>query len=467
MREIFFQIHDFSGTAEELFSLFADQPHAFLLESRLWANERGRFSFIGFDPFDIVRSSGRTSLDRLKKHFEPYDRSVKTAPVPFAGGIVGYLGYDLGLYLENILIPNKDNFSLPDCVFGFYDGIFAIDHFASKLYILAAGLPEKEAETARRHAKAKIKDLDRLLKKRSLFSKSYNPCKTLKEKEDTHNIHLESNFTKGEYQKAIRKALNYIAQGEIYQVNLSQRFLFKRRSDCFVEGWKLYQQLNAIAPSHFSAYFNAGDFQIISHSPEEFLRLREKKLFTFPMKGTRPRGENIIGDETMKKDLLNSPKEKAELLMVTDLERNDLGKICDYGSVKVHAMRLLEQYATVFQTISIVEGNVRKEKDAFDVLKACFPSGSVTGCPKIRAMEIISQIEKTRRGPYTGSFGYIGFDGSMDFNILIRTFVHKEDWISFHVGGGIVSDSVAEQEYEETLVKAKALKQALIHTACR
>jgi para-aminobenzoate synthetase component 1 len=211
----------------------------------------------------------------------------------------------------------------------------------------------------------------------------------------------------------------------------------------------------------FSAYQDCGDFQLLSSSPERFLQLKGRTVITRPMKGTRPRGADRLRDRQLKKELLESAKDKAELLMIIDLERNDLGRVCSYDSIKVRRLRQLESYATVFQTTATIAGRLHKGKDRIDLLRACFPGGSITGCPKIRAMEIIRELEPQPRGVYTGCLGYLSFSGEMDFNILIRTILKKGRRLCFGVGGGIVADSVPEEEYRETLVKAKAMAQAI------
>jgi len=224
---------------------------------------------------------------------------------------------------------------------------------------------------------------------------------------------------------------------------------------------ELYSSLRNVNPAPFSAYLDFGDFKILSSSPERFLTLRGSFVSTRPMKGTRPRSINLIEDKRLKEELLNSQKDKAELIMIVDLERNDLGRVCEYGSIKVTNLRNLEEYSKVFQTTAKVEGILHKDKDRIDLIKACFPGGSITGCPKIRAMEIIEELEPTKRNIYTGSLGYLSFSGDMDLNILIRTILLKGNKIYFQAGGGIVYDSDPEEEYQETLDKARALLETI------
>jgi para-aminobenzoate synthetase component 1 len=261
--------------------------------------------------------------------------------------------------------------------------------------------------------------------------------------------------------KAVRQALEHIHRGDIYQINLSHRIQAQWLKGRVPDPAAIYQHLRQTFPSEFGACFHDGKQAILSASPERFLKLHKGIVQVKPMKGTRPRGKNAQGDKKLKHELLKSPKEIAELLMVTDLERNDLGRVCDYGSVKVSAMRTIETYASVFQATSTVEGRLRQDCDQFDLLKATFPSGSVTGCPKIEAMKIIDKLETCARGLYTGALGYISFSGSMDFNVMIRTMFLNQKNIAFHVGGGIVADSKPQAEWEETWVKAKPMIEAL------
>jgi para-aminobenzoate synthetase component 1 len=377
--------------------------------------------------------------------------------------MVGYFGYDFGLHLEKIPLQAEDDLKLPDCFFGLYDCILTIDHYERKLHICSSGLPEKNAALRARRAAERLKEIEKRLSE-NLAGKPMLVPGSLPDGPTSLDLDrfLESNFTPGSYRSAVEQALGHIARGDIYQVNLSQRFVFDPKD--MAGPWKpldLYRRLRHLSPANFSGLMNCGDSWILSSSPERFLRLSGRTLETRPMKGTRPRGITPQEDRKLRNELLKSPKEIAELLMITDLERNDLGRVCRYGSVKVREMRTIEEYSTVFQTTSTVEGTIRDDKDALDVIEACFPGGSITGCPKIRAMEIIEALEPVRRGIYTGALGYIDFSGDMDFNIMIRTLLLKNDKIYFHVGGGVVADSDPQKEYEETLVKAKAMGMCL------
>lgn len=268
---------------------------------------------------------------------------------------------------------------------------------------------------------------------------------------------LKLNFSKQEYIRAIKKIIAYIRRGDIYQACLSQRF----ETSWPFHPYALYLKLNKINPAPFSAYMNFKKSKIISSSPELFLRLRDNIIETRPMKGTRPRGKTIAMDLILKNELEKSEKDKAELMMIMDLERNDLGKISIPGSIKVQEMRRIETYPTVFQAISVIKGKPRKDISPVSIIKAAFPGGSISGCPKIRAMEIIEELEPTKRNVYTGAIGYISFHNTMDLNIAIRTMIVKDKTVYFQTGGGITSDSIPETEYEETLHKAKALIESL------
>ncbi|HCI44979.1 MAG TPA: aminodeoxychorismate synthase component I [Candidatus Omnitrophica bacterium] len=436
--------YDFSGDAWDLCARFRDEPHLFCLES-------GRYSLIGFAPFEVFQGKGRDTLRALKDRYSSYRGQGRQTVTPFAGGIVGYLGYDYGLYQEKIKPRAKDDLKLPDAVFGFYDRVLTVDHHTRKLHVTSSGWPEKNKASREKRAAARLEEIERALKRGTQY---------LIPDELSIVSPFKSNFTKDEYLATVRKVLDHIAAGDIYQLNLSQRFTYDMAGES-VDPLEIYRVLRQLSPVSSGGYFDAGALKLISNSPEMFLRLRDGKVQTRPMKGTRPRGLGLSEDRRLREEIEQSAKDQAELLMVTDLERNDLGKVCDYGSVRVKEMRAVEEYKYVFQATSTVEGALRRGKDCFDLIEACFPGGSITGCPKIRAMEIIEELEPVRRGPYTGSMGYIDFAGNMDLNILIRTLIHCGQKIHFQVGGGIVADSTPEGEYEETLVKAGALRMCL------
>jgi para-aminobenzoate synthetase component 1 len=436
----------------EILAAIRHQRNCFFLDSSLPSSTLGRYSFLGFDPFYTLETKDKEPFSRLRSLLGRYRISLPKIPLPFLGGAVGYLAYDLGFLLEKKLKrKNPDDLGIPDSFFGFYNTIIIVDKIKKYLHIFAIGFPETNSRLGAVLCRANIARIEKLLSTYPSVQRRLGAAKR-------PDADLKSNFKKEDYLLAIRNAKEYIRQGDIYQVNLSQRFSCSAKG---LDAFGVYGRLREISPVPFAAYFDAGSFQILSSSPERFLAVKDKDVVTRPMKGTRPRGENRVEDLFMRKELLRSVKDKAELVMIVDLLRNDLGKVCDYESVRVDSLRNLERYSTVYQTTSTVKGDLYKNKDMIDLLRACFPGGSITGCPKIRAMEIIEELEPNRRSIYTGSLGYLSFSAKMDFNILIRTILKKGDELYFGVGGGIVADSVPEKEYLETLIKAKALIQAI------
>lgn len=445
---------DWKESAQALFDRIKDRPNVFFLDSSLRDSALGRYSFLGCEPFYVFKGYGKEAVKELRSLFDKFKLSVPEINFPFSSGAVGYFSYDWGLRLENIESRKNGDFPLAEVFLGFYDVIIAIDHWQDKLFIFSSGLPERNYLLAKKKAGERIKKYIR-----ELSLSGINPALPgiARGRFSSDDISISPNLKRIEYIKAINKAKEYIRKGDIYQVNLSRRFCARS----FLDAPGLYQRLRRISPSAFSAFLDCGEFQIISSSPERFLSCHSRKVIARPMKGTRPRGRNRQEDKSNKNDLLNSVKDKAELLMIVDLMRNDLGRVCEYGSIKTISLRNLEKYSTVYQTTATIEGRLHKEKDCLDLLKACFPGGSITGCPKIRSMQIIEELEPARRGVYTGSLGYIGFNNNMDLNILIRTIIKKDDKIYFQSGGGIVADSSPQSEYRETLIKAKAMLEAL------
>ncbi len=417
--------------AFEVFTAFKDQPGAFFLDSALTGPHAGCFSFIGFSPFTVVKGHIPEDLEGLRAAFGAFRIPAGKGPAhPLPAGMVGYISYDRGFF------------------FGFYDAVICVDHAAQEIHITSTGFPETAPDRRRRRAQQRLEEIAWLLDKPPrCFRAPAMP-----------SLKFESNLNKDQYVAIVRQALAHIRAGDIYQINLSRRVHAACRG---LDPLAIYGELRRISPSDHSAYFTDGKNHILSSSPERFAALQGRRAHVKPMKGTRPRGMTAQDDARLREELETSAKEIAELLMVTDLERNDLGRVCDYGSVRVCAMRSIEEYATVFQATSTVEGQLRPDCDGFDVLNACFPSGSVTGCPKIAAMTIIDRLETVNRGLYTGALGYMSFTGDMDFNVLIRTLVTNAGGVTFNVGGGIVADSDPAMEYEETALKAKAMERAL------
>ncbi|MBU1727326.1 MAG: aminodeoxychorismate synthase component I [Candidatus Omnitrophica bacterium] len=436
----------------KLLEALKDAKNCFFLDSSLNQAKQGRFSFLGAGPFHILESKDQNPFPRLKECMQRWKIDPPKKHLPFMGGAVGFVSYDLGFILEaKVRARIKQGSGVPEAYFAFYNSLIAIDSVCRKLYLFSTGIPEKSYLLQKKLCEENLKELTKLLSEASLKQKKpaatgIRPCGPVK-----------SNLTKKEYIGLVKRVKEYIRQGDIYQVNLSQEFRAKTESSAF----DIYAALRSQSPSHFSAYFDTGDLQILSSSPERFLKVSKGRVTTRPMKGTRARSLNQAKDKELKDELLKSAKDKAELMMIVDLERNDLGRVCDYESIRVRSLREIEKYRTVFQATANIEGRLFKNKDRTDLLRATFPGGSITGCPKIRAMQIIEELEPHRRSIYTGALGYLSFCGNMDFNILIRTILKKGNSLSFGVGGGIVADSDPQAEYEESLVKARGIFQAI------
>jgi len=450
------------------FELLRDKPSSFFLDSGMDPQKLGRYSFMGSDPFLVMRSRGKeisllspegqkvvlgNPFDVLGELLQEYRLDGNPTTLPFIGGAVGYLSYDLGHFIEKLPSTAVDDLQLPECYLAFYDAVIVFDHLEGRAYVAATGFPEKGGSRKAR-AEARLEDLRRTLADAP--------------RRDDHDyasfdqpvggpVGLRSNFSHEGYVEAVETAREYIGAGDIFQVNLSQRF----EADMPLPPYELYRRLRRINPAPFASYLNFDDVTVVSASPERFLRVRNDLVETRPVKGTRPRGKDPTSDEALAQELVRSIKDRAEHVMIVDLERNDLGRVCRYGTVRVSELMALEKYATVFHLTSTVEGRLQRGKGVVDLLKATFPGGSITGAPKVRAMEIIDELEPTRRSVYTGSIGYLGFDGGLDLNIVIRTILVREGRAYFQVGGAVVYDSDPEGEYVETLDKAKALIHAL------
>jgi len=445
-------------TSLELFeAIKKDGNYPFFLDSGMDSEKLGRYSFIGVDPFLMIKSEGNkvrleedgkiktidgNPLDILQEKLDLY--KIEREDIPFVGGGVGYFSYELAHLMEKLPNTVKKDVDIPEMVMGFYDGIVIIDHKEHKKYIGTVGFKENIEEIRK-----KIENSINEYENKSKIEES--------EKHILKSRDINSNMTEDYYLSSIKKLKDYIYSGDIYQVNFTQRF------ECDFEGdsGELYKNLKSINPAPFAAYLDFGEGTIVSSSPERYIKLTDGTIETRPMKGTRPRGKTKVEDEKLKEELVNSEKDRAELLMIVDLMRNDISRVSKTGSVNVTELFHLEEYATVLQMVATIQGKLKEELSAVDIIKATFPGGSITGAPKIRAMEIIDELETTTRNIYTGSIGYIGFDGDMDLNIAIRTIVLKDKKAYFQVGGGIVWDSDPHEEYEESLVKGRALVKAL------
>lgn len=431
----------------EIFTIFKDEKDSFILDSAMDPKKLGRYSFIGSNPFKVLKykNSENNPLDNLQIELDKYKVENNTH-LPFIGGAVGYLSYDLGNYIENLPRTAIDDTNVYDLYFGLYDHVIVIDHLEEKTYIATPDLDLNKEEKIILEIEKKIAEVQ-----------SLGIDKICYEEKDVEPTKLKSNFTKSEFEGAVRNVQNYIKQGDIYQANLTQRFSGKTNLSSF----ELYRDLRRISPAPFGAFLNFEQSNILSNSPERFIKCINKKIETRPIKGTRPRGKTIEEDLRLQEELVSSEKDRAELLMIVDLERNDIGRVSKIGSVKVPELFVIESYANVNHLVATVVGELESNKNCVDIIKATFPGGSITGAPKIRAMEIIDELEPTQRNVYTGSIGYIGFNGDMDLNIAIRTVIKQNNDVYFQVGGGMTWDSNPEDEYQETLDKAKSIMKAL------
>ncbi len=452
----------------QAFEAFKDRPFSLFLDSGMGSQRLGRYSFLGSNPFLIMRSRGRditlirhegektisgNPFDVLGDVLQEFKLDGNPTALPFVGGAVGYLSYDLGHFVEKLPSKAVDDLQLPECYLGFYDAVAIFDNLEGRAYVASTGFPETGRNRQAR-AEARLDEMKRTVTQAPRLCEanaSYSDQNTSKQ------VNLCSNFTHERYLEAVQKARDYIIAGDIFQVNISQRF----EADMPLPPYELYRRLRKINPAPFASYLNFDGVTVVSASPERFLRLSGDRVETRPIKGTRPRGKDPARDEALAQELVNSFKDKAEHVMIVDLERNDIGRVCRFGTVRVSELMALEKYATVFHLSSTVEGRLRPGKNAVDLLKATFPGGSISGAPKVRAMEIIDELEPTRRSVYTGSIGYLSFDGGLDLNIVIRTILVKNGKAYFQVGGAVVYDSDPEAEYVETLDKARALIQAL------
>jgi len=465
-------------TALELFELIKDNPYSFFLDSGMDPQRLGRYSFLGSEPFLVMSSRGsEITLVRGRKHEvqhgNPFDAMSKLlkmykldrcpVPVPFLGGAVGYFSYDLCHFIERLPSTAIDDLKLPESYFAFYDAIMAFDHLEGRTYLVATGFPELEEGQRLRRARMRIDEMKDWLyaaspsQEASLLRRERLGNGEFQSTQENRRVLLKSNFTPEEYIKSVDRVREYIAAGDVFQVNLSQRF----EANLKISPYELYKRLRMVNPAPFASYLNFQGVTIVSASPERFLKVHGDLVETRPIKGTRPRGRDSVEDERLAQELTHSTKDRAENVMIVDLERNDLGRVCRYDTVKVTELAILETFPTIFHLTSTVVGRLHRGKSNIDLLKATFPGGSITGAPKVRAMEIIDELEPTKRSVYTGSIGYLSFNEDIDINIVIRTFLIKEGKAYFQVGGGIIYDSDSEAEYMETLDKAKALIRAL------
>lgn len=445
------------------FTTFAEDPVAALLHGD-GEDERGRWSYIAPSPFCTVSvdQALRTSIDGDTIPGDPfqiisdllarYTNTSAAAPAPFHGGAVGFFSYELANVVERLPEP-KPGVTHPLISLGLYDVIAAFDHREQRAWVLSSGFPEQDTHTRKVRAKARCQWLTRSMtraKARPITSYASSWVAT----QDRANA-----------ERCIGQAIDYIHAGDIFQANVTQRFVAPKPPR--VSAWDLFQRLRRALPSPFGAYVSASScFQVLSASPERFLKVSENgQIETRPIKGTRPRGQTPDQDLSLAECLSDSSKDRAENLMIVDLMRNDLSRVCEIASIAVPQCNVVETFAHVHHLVSVVTGQLRSDKNAVDLLRACFPGGSVTGAPKVRAMEIIHALEPTARGPYCGAIAWIGFDGAMDSSIVIRSLLVNGDEVLAHAGGGIVADSDPALEYEEAMVKIRPLLSVLDPTA--
>jgi para-aminobenzoate synthetase component 1 len=462
---------------------FRPLGHPVLLESCRVNAQTGRYSFVGADPYLIFRSRGETvdlhwcaapqgkygkratvtkrPLVKLRELMANYRTARLPGLPPFTGGAVGFISYDFVHQIERLPRKAQDDLGIPEACFLFLDLIVAFDHQAGQAWIIVnPGAREQEMGFRRPEpdqwgrlydeAVARLRSVQDLL--------ATGGMEALEPAARPERTSLSPNMTRERFESMVRRCKEYIAAGDIYQANLSQRFSADLGSR---DPLRLYKLLREINPSPFAAYVDFGDLVLAGSSPERLIRLSDRVADTRPIAGTRRRGRDLAETQDLSAELLTNEKERAEHIMLLDLERNDLGKVCAYGSVRVDELMAVEDYSHVIHIVSNVRGELAPGRDGFDLVRAVFPGGTITGVPKVRCMEIIDELEPVARGPYTGSLGYFANTGDLDLNIIIRTFVIKDGRAHIQVGAGIVADSNPSREYQETLEKAEALFNAL------
>ncbi len=437
-----------------LFARIAHLPWAVYLDSGKPAGQYGRYDVMAASPFVTLSTNGESTevwsrqslqnspedpFELLKQVLKPY--AITQASSVFEGGAIGYFAYDLARRLEVLPELAQDAEHIPQMMVGIYDWALVVDHREQTAYLVSHGFDAKTHEDWQ-HLCALFEQPHQLLV----------PAFTV-------TSEVTSNMDIATYERAFNRIKHYILEGDCYQVNLAQRFSAQAEGD----GWAAYMHLRKISPAPFLAYMNLPQLQLISGSPERFLQVKGQHVETRPIKGTRPRSHDLTEDENNARELEASLKDRAENLMIVDLLRNDISKSCKTGSVRADRLFALESFANVHHLVSTVTGKLAENATAIDLLRDCFPGGSITGAPKLRAMQIIEELEPNRRGVYCGAIGYIGFDGNMDTNITIRTAIYHQNTIRFWAGGGIVADSEMQKEYRETWDKASSMLALIKH----
>lgn len=421
--------------------------YSFLLESVEGEEKIARYSFLG--TVSKKNSHSFKTFPEIRKVLSRFNPVVVPGLPRFHGGLVGYVSYDMVRQIEHIPDKNPDELNLPPMFFLLTDTLLAFDHIKRKILIISNAEVKGEPKKAYQEACSKIDQLEQRLKK---------PLQLKNESsEKNRQIEFSSNMTQGAFESVVVKAKEHIRSGDIIQVVPSQRL----RTECKADPFDVYRILRSINPSPYMFYLKLGKIKIAGSSPEVMVRLEKDEATLRPIAGTRKRGKDEKEDMGLAQELLASEKERAEHIMLVDLGRNDLGRVCEFGTVKITEKMVIEKYSHVMHIVSNLTGKLQKNKDAVDLLTATFPAGTVTGAPKVRAMEIIDELENVKRGPYAGCIGYFGYSGELDSGITIRTIIFKGNKAYVQVGAGIVSDSVPAQEYKETINKAKAMLKAI------
>ena len=442
---------DIYTPAAELFRIYQKEEECVFLDSSL-VNHLGKYSIIGRCPYlKLVKDGEIFTINGLEEKEQTFESYMKTylaehvdkndSELPIISGAIGYFSYDYGRERQGIVSGEEEIVHIPEAAVTFYDFFIIEDCQKKEIWLIADGITGDAAqmlEEAEQRCKKNVQQGEERTKARA-------------------EITVFPNFEKEEYKQAVADMIQYIIEGDIYIANMTQQLTIESKK----KSLDVFYDLRRANPSPFGGYLDYGKYQIICASPERFLQMKKGTVHTRPIKGTRKRGETPEEDRMMRDELQNSEKDKSELLMIVDLERNDLNRVCVPGSVKVTELFTVEEYATVFHLVSDIEGTLQEGKNIVDLLEAAFPGGSITGAPKYRAMEIIDELEHGKRNLYTGSIGYLTLDGDCDFNIVIRTALHKDGRYHVGVGGGITAESDLEFEYEETLQKAKAILEAL------
>lgn len=455
----------------DLYQRLARWCQAVLLESIKGPDQVARYSFIAADPFLTLEAKGtRIQISEGPDHLLLEGHPIKLLSSlltrfhvsrlpelpPFFGGAAGFFGYDFVHLFEKLPRTALDDLNMPDLYLGFFETVLAIDHVEQSLYLIFCPNRERFLESDR--LRLYSQGVDKLNEIESWLASPPPPPSQIPFGSPRNIPSFHASLSRDEYIERVRRCQAYISQGDIFQANLSLRLSTPLGSCSPVA---LYSLLRKVNPAPFAALMNVGDAQILSSSPERLVRVEGRQIETRPIAGTRPRGKDLSEDHRLTVDLLTHHKERAEHLMLVDLERNDLGRVCEYGTLKVDEFMVTERYSHVMHIVSNIRGILKEELDCLDVLRAVFPGGTITGVPKIRCMEIIDELEPVRRGPYTGSIGYISFAGDMDLNIIIRSILMKNGMAHVYAGAGIVADSRPDQEYQECLYKAEALLKAI------